>query len=133
MKPRNTEHHRRVLEAKRAELTASEHQGRAVAVAAEPVPDLTDEWVFANDRDLALAMLDKNTMLLRQVMRALDRIATGTYGVCQECEEPISERRLGALPWAALCLKCQEEEDNRRGPSPVSSSIGSSMGLSDAA
>jgi DnaK suppressor protein len=129
MNARNAERYRRALEKKRAELTASEHQGRAVAAAAEPVPDLIDEWVFANDRDLALAMLDRNTTLLRQVMRALDRIAMGTYGVCQDCEEPISERRLGALPWADLCLKCQEEADNRRGPSPVSSS----MGLSDAA
>lgn len=128
MNARSTERYRRALEAKQAELTASEHYGRTIATV-EPVPDSIDEWVFANDRDLALAMLDRNTVLLRQVVRALDRVARGTYGVCQECEEPISKRRLDALPWAAFCLRCQEEADNRRTPEAVSRS----MALSDAA
>jgi len=129
MNAKSTEHYRLALEAKRAELTANNHHVRAAAIVVEPVPDSIDDWVFANDRDLAWAMLDQNTILLRQVLRALDRIARGTYGVCRECEEPISARRLGALPWADLCLKCQEEADNRRaseGGSP-------SLNLSDAA
>jgi DnaK suppressor protein len=42
------------------------------------------------------------------VSDALVRIEHGTYGVCAECEEPISAKRLDALPWARYCVTCQE-------------------------
>lgn len=44
---------------------------------------------------------------LARVHAARRRIADGTYGICAECEEPIDERRLAALPSAALCTDCQ--------------------------
>ena len=70
-----------------------------------------DELVLANERDLTVERLNRETFLLRQVADALDRIVTGEYGTCLECEEPISAKRLTALPWAALCLSCQEVAD----------------------
>jgi len=36
-------------------------------------------------------------------------IDEGTYGTCPECDEPISPKRLDALPWARFCVKCQEK------------------------
>lgn len=42
---------------------------------------------------------------------AMERIDHGSYGVCLECEEPISPRRLKAIPWAELCIICQEWAD----------------------
>jgi DnaK suppressor protein len=42
------------------------------------------------------------------VEEALVRVKEGTYGICQECEEPISPKRLQALPWAKFCVRCQE-------------------------
>ena len=129
MNRQNIERCKRALEAKRAELVASSQNARIVAVAIERAPDSIDEWVFANDRDLAMATLDRNAVLLRQITRALDRIARGTYGVCRVCQEPISEKRLAALPWAALCLTCQEDADHRR----ELASVGVSAELSPAA
>jgi DnaK suppressor protein len=116
MNRQSIERCKRALEAKRAELVASNQKARSVAVAIERVPDSIDEWVFANDRDLAVATLDRNAALFRQITRALDRIARGTYGLCRECQESISEKRLAALPWAALCLKCQQDADRRCAP-----------------
>lgn len=41
-----------------------------------------------------------------QIEAALARIAAGTYGVCEACGEPIDEKRLAALPYAARCIEC---------------------------
>ena len=46
--------------------------------------------------------------LLREVSDALRRIDVGQYGICMECEEPISPKRLDAVPWAKYCVTCQE-------------------------
>jgi DnaK suppressor protein len=104
------EHFRRELEAKRADLTA--HRSPE-GIAIERAADSMDELVLANERDLIVERLNRETFLLRQVADALDRIATEEYGICLECEEPISAKRLTALPWAALCLFCQEAVDRK--------------------
>jgi DnaK suppressor protein len=46
--------------------------------------------------------------LLREVSDALRRIEHDSYGVCLECEEAISPKRLDAVPWARYCVTCQE-------------------------
>ena len=60
-----------------------------------------EEWLFLNRNNLEKA-------LLREVEEALVRVKEGTYGICQECDEPISPKRLQALPWAKFCVRCQE-------------------------
>jgi DnaK suppressor protein len=60
-----------------------------------------EEWLFLNRNSL-----EKN--LLREVEAALRRVEQGSFGICQECEEPISAKRLQALPWAKFCVRCQE-------------------------
>jgi DnaK suppressor protein len=60
-----------------------------------------EEWIFLNRN-----MLDMK--LLREVQDGLRRIDLGTYGTCQGCEEPISVKRLDAVPWAKFCVSCQE-------------------------
>jgi DnaK suppressor protein len=45
----------------------------------------------------------------KEIEAALDRLRSGAYGVCQECETRIADRRLNALPWARYCLTCQED------------------------
>ena len=65
-------------------------------------------------RELAIRHLDRQTALLRSVEQALDRIEADAFGICLCCEEEIKEKRLNAVPWAALCLHCQEELERRR-------------------
>lgn len=60
-----------------------------------------EEWIFLNRNTLDMK-------LLREVQDALHRIEIGTYGTCHECEEPISSKRLDAVPWAKYCVKCQD-------------------------
>ncbi|SVA21870.1 uncharacterized protein METZ01_LOCUS74724, partial [marine metagenome] len=81
------------------------------------VGDLT----FSNEIDLAsslegremifqLTSRDRNE--LRLIEDALFRINEGTYGACESCEKKISLKRLQTLPFAALCIDCQEEAEN---------------------
>jgi RNA polymerase-binding transcription factor DksA len=48
---------------------------------------------------------------LEQVNQALARLDAGEYGLCMDCEEPIAEARLNALPYATLCIQCAEEAE----------------------
>ena len=49
---------------------------------------------------------------LDQVNQALARLDAGEYGLCTDCEEPIAEARLKALPYATLCIQCAEEAEH---------------------
>ena len=104
------ESYRKILEKKAAEVRYGMSAQRAAQVLArEEHPhdegDLSqqshEEWIFLNRNTLDIK-------LLREIQDALQRIAQGTYGVCSECEEPISAKRLDAVPWAKFCVSCQE-------------------------
>jgi len=103
----------RTLRAKQSELAGSHRNVDGVAV--ERTPDSMDEVILANERGLALRSLTREACICRLVAAALERLAAGTFGSCLQCDGPISNRRLQALPWAALCLECQEAADNAEG------------------
>ena len=70
-----------------------------------------DELQFASERDLAIRNLDSESVLLRQVRAAQQRIRDGSFGICMDCEHTISFKRLEAVPWALRCIRCQEAAD----------------------
>jgi DnaK suppressor protein len=80
----------------------------------EPAPDALDETQNATMREFAVRRLDRDALRLREIDEALQRARDGVYGVCVECEEPINPKRLAALPWAAMCVRCQEAEEHRQ-------------------
>jgi DnaK suppressor protein len=67
-----------------------------------------DQAQLSHDEFVSLRMNGLDYGQLRLVEEALDRLDTGDYGVCLECDEPIAEKRLRALPWARYCVACQE-------------------------
>ena len=103
------EKYKNILEAKQAELTGALRNRDEIAI--EKAPDALDEVQLAGERELAIRNLDRDSNMLRQIRRALARIADGSYGVCLHCEEEISPKRINAVPWAAYCIKCQEQVD----------------------
>ena len=100
---------RTILTAKHAELARA--TGKREGIAIERTPDALEEVQFATDRELTTRSLERESRLLRNMRAALDRIADGTYGACLECDEEISHKRLHAMPWATLCITCQERAD----------------------
>ena len=113
MNKRNIKGYRRMLEAKRAELLSSHHDTQGIVV--QRVPDWMEETSLEVQRHMAVDALNRKAALLCQVTEALERIAGGKYGVCLVCQMAISLKRLAALPWAALCLECQQATENRLG------------------
>jgi len=100
---------RNILETKQAELSGSLRNRDEIVI--EKAPDALDEVQLAGERELAIRNLDRDSNMLRQIRRALARIADGSYGVCLHCDEDISPKRIAAVPWAAYCIKCQEQVD----------------------
>lgn len=76
--------------------------------AADPA-DMTRE---AAEREIAVQILDRESVLVRRLRAAIERINDGSYGLCLECEDEIASKRLKAIPWAELCIGCQERADN---------------------
>ncbi len=98
-----------ILEERLAELAKVLRNREGIAI--EKSPDALDEVQHAAERELAIRNLDRESQLLRQVKGALRRIQDGSYGVCLNCEEPINQKRLSAVPWTAHCVRCQEMAD----------------------
>ena len=106
----NLARYRQVLEEKAEEVRRSMSAQKAAQVVARlDVPsdegDLSqqhhEEWIFLNRNTIDMK-------LLREVSDALHRIDHDHYGICLECDEPISVKRLEAVPWARYCVTCQE-------------------------
>ena len=116
--------YRQLLEVKRSEVIASKPDSEQIMI--ERSADSLDELVLKGERDLAIDQLNRAAELLTEVSAALERVDAGLYGACLRCDHPIPERRLKALPWAALCFECQESADKEAVPDHVRS-------LSDAA
>ena len=103
---------RNVLADKLTELTPKLRRRDGITI--EKTPDALDEVQLAAERELATRNLERETNLLRDVRAALRRVEEGNYGTCLDCEEEISLKRLNAVPWATLCIACQEQDDRRR-------------------
>ena len=65
----------------------------------------------AADREVAIHSLNHESVLARRLRAAIRRIDEGSYGVCTSCEGNIAANRLKAIPWAELCILCQETAD----------------------
>ncbi len=63
------------------------------------------------DREFSLGLASKERMVLQEINHALLKIDEGKFGVCEECKRPITKVRLKAVPYAMLCLKCQEKKE----------------------
>lgn len=81
------------------------------SIAIERSADELEEADYKTARELAIAGLNRESTLRRSVKSALLRIQDGSFGTCVHCGSEISRRRLEAVPWAPLCIACQEAAD----------------------
>jgi DnaK suppressor protein len=69
---------------------------------------MADDATEAFEQAKELALRQNAEQLLQQVRDALDHFERGTYGDCEYCGQKIDPARLEALPYATLCLNCQQ-------------------------
>ena len=75
--------------------------------------DQADSGSSALEREQELTLVNNTRNLLLQSERALERIAAGSYGVCESCGKAIGKARLLAFPRALLCVECKQREERR--------------------
>ena len=74
-------------------------------------PDMADRASLETDHQIELRTRDRERKLISKIDSALNRIEDGSYGYCQETDEPISLKRLMARPIADLSLEAQERHE----------------------
>ena len=109
MNPQQLEYFRQMLLNWRAELV--HEAGETLSDLNEgnlQQPDMADRASLETDHQLVLRTRDRERKLISKIDSALNRIEDGSYGYCQETDEPISLKRLMARPIADLSLEAQE-------------------------
>ena len=80
-------------------------------------PDLGDQATAETDRNFMLRLRGREQRLLKKIDDAIERIDTGTFGICDDCGNEIGIKRLEARPVTTMCIECktlQEEEEKLR-------------------
>ena len=92
--------------------------GRAEA-AAEAREHQSDDWAQADaERDLAVALEERESAELVAIDEALKRLADGSFGLCLDCGVAIPNARLHANPTALRCVGCQDKLEHAGGAAP---------------
>jgi RNA polymerase-binding protein DksA len=66
------------------------------------------------ERELSMNIVSSEQEILYQIDDALKRLEEGSFGVCQECNTPITMSRLKAVPYAAMCIECQRSKEKKQ-------------------
>jgi DnaK suppressor protein len=109
MKEADVNEFRTLLLAKRKETVGQSHRREDIWIVQSN--ELIETVQLAGQREFAARGLERDTKKLMQIGAALKRIDAGEFGICLDCEEAISSKRLTAVPWAGYCLRCQELHD----------------------
>ena len=99
---------RKNLEVKLAELVRANRRSELIT---ERSNDPMDEVQSRMDMDMAVLALNTDFRTQKAVETAISLLETGEYGICQDCGDPINPKRLEAIPWTTLCVRCQEKSD----------------------
>jgi DnaK suppressor protein len=103
---------RELLQAKIAELASDQQKTLAeMTVTEERLADITDQASFQSDRNFELRIRDRERQLIAKIQESIKMIDDGTYGICVNCDEEISEKRLIARPVTTLCIRCKTEQE----------------------
>ncbi len=112
MSPLQVEYFRQKLLRWRAELLADLAETlRSLQEESLLKPDLTDRATLETERAIELRTRDRERKLISKIDSALGRLEDGTYGYCEETDEPIGIRRLEARPIATLSIEAQERHE----------------------
>jgi len=66
------------------------------------------------DREFSLSLATNEQKVLNRIDEALEKIENSTFGQCELCEKKISKVRLKVVPYAELCVPCQEKQEKKK-------------------
>ena len=111
------EHFKELLQVRRARLSSdlSLMQDEALKVTAQDnsSDSVADTGTDNYEQDFTLGLIESEEALAREVDQALVRLEGNTFGVCEACQTPIPLARLEILPFARMCVECQQKREGR--------------------
>jgi DnaK suppressor protein len=113
MKKTELKRFKTTLEEKKQALVRNAEQTMAEDMALD-VNELPDEMDLASSeymQSFTFRLRGREKVFLDKIERALRKIDDGSFGTCENCEEPISVKRLEARPETTLCIRCKEEQE----------------------
>jgi DnaK suppressor protein len=113
LKKKELKHFTKILEEKRDEILRNAKRTLNEDMTLD-VDDLPDEMDLASSEYLQsfqFRLRGREKTFLKKIDLALAKIENGTFGICEECEEPISVKRLEARPETGLCIRCKEDQE----------------------
>ncbi len=98
------------LEREYKTLNNSINRSRAAAeeIQHESTEDEGDLATMSHNKELLYNLHEGDYARLKSIQQALNALDRGQYGECKNCGEDIKQKRLTAVPWATLCIVCQE-------------------------
>ena len=104
---------KKLLEQKREEIVRRAQQTLEQDMALDS-DDLPDEMDLASSEYLqsfTFRLRGREKVFLDKIAKAIEKIDAGTFGVCDDCGEKISIKRLEARPETTLCIRCKEDQE----------------------
>ncbi|HEY6346124.1 MAG TPA: TraR/DksA family transcriptional regulator [Bryobacteraceae bacterium] len=81
----------------------------------ELLSDPLDCMASSTTREMAVQRMNHRSRTIHEIEAALDKIKAGDYGRCEHCRQAIAPRRLQIVPWAQLCVSCQNAAETAQG------------------
>jgi DnaK suppressor protein len=112
---------RRRLASEYENLIKSINRGRLAAeeIKLERTEDEGDLAMNSHETHLIYNLHEGGFARLRSIQEAMKAIDGGRYGECVRCRNEINAKRLLAIPWATVCIRCQEETEAEQTSAPM--------------
>ena len=97
---------------KRTEILA-EREGKSLSTPMDNNTrqgDMADQASGTNEVHIQLKLKQTDAKILQAIEEALERLDSGSYGLCRDCGEDIAPARLNAIPWTRVCIGCKEKQ-----------------------
>lgn len=91
----------------------SRRVSEALVISTDDLTDETDHAAAIIQQGVALNVQERDRFLLKEIENALSKFEEGTYGLCEDTEEPIDEGRLQAEPYARFSVEAAELREHQ--------------------
>lgn len=110
------------------QLKKQEYEANSITGAKDEVDSANDNILLAAD----MRFSNRESLYYKKIMKTLSKIETEAYGMCDDCNDPITYTRLNARPTSEMCILCKEEserEENQNFFERRSKSLGTVMSV----